>query len=111
NAVKTLTLVLACLALLAVTGAPPARAATPDAVATPDANPELSAPATPLPLNPTDGALDMSLSCSDQGKEYTTFVNEPDPGPCMDYCANNGWTFIGYIELGRGYYVCTCCSD
>ncbi len=110
-------LVLACAALVLTAFTPLAAQAAQtegsQAPAAPAADRGTVEPEAPLSLDPAGEAQPAGTyypNCDDDDVTGTTFFNEPDPQPCMDYCASNGWSFIEYGYLGRGYYICTCCA-
>jgi len=104
----------ACFVLLAFVLAPIAYAAEPTDAGAPMTPAELSttvapvAPVTPLPT----ASLEVcdTGNCAQEDVTGTTFFLQPDPQVCMSYCASNSWTFLSYCDIGRGFYLCLCCS-
>lgn len=105
---KNSALLLALIALLVASSAPAAFAGETGATS---ASQNAAAPLAPLVLDPTQGALPTSyLGCADENLAAQSFYRQPDPQVCIDYCTNNGWTYLSYDDIGRGVYICFCCA-
>jgi len=64
----------------------------------------------PLVLEPTQGALSTAyMGCAEENLVLESFFQQPEQS-CIDYCTNNGWTYLSYDDVGRGLYICICCS-
>lgn len=109
-----MTRLAACLVLLAFAFAPIAYAAEPtdsSSLATTAERPMTLAPLAPVTPLPTASLEVCDLgTCAEEDVTGTSFFLQPDPQVCMSYCASNNWTFLSYCDIGRGFYLCLCCS-
>lgn len=109
---KHFAFLLTLIALLAAPLAPAAFADEPGDTALTDTSRSTVAPLAPLALDPTQGALASAdyMGCAEEDIVIEKFYQQPDPQVCVDYCTNNGWSYLSYDDLGRGIYLCFCCS-